>query len=133
LRRERVLSKEVATKVSRYLDDYAKSKNIYMKINFVNADHAQPLIDLPTGMTIEDVLQLFKGSSSHWINENKLVAGKFAWGRGYGAFSVSQSNVDEVAKYIAGQEEHHRVKSFAEEYKAFAERYGLEFRDEDLP
>src|SRR5437660_1743941 len=67
---------------------------------------------------------------SHWVNENNLVSGKFAWGRGYGAFSVSESNVDEVAKYIASQEEHHRKKSFAEELRLFVKRYGLKWHDE---
>lgn len=133
LKREKLLSKAAAIKLSEYLNHYAKSKTIYMKINYVNADHVHALIDLPTGLRIEEVVQLFKGSSSHWINEHELVPGKFSWGRGYGAFSVSQSNVEEVARYIAGQEEHHRIKSFAEEYKAFVERYGLEFREEDVP
>jgi REP-associated tyrosine transposase len=70
-------------------------------------------------------MQLFKGSSSHWINEQNLVAGKFGWGRGYGAFSVSQSAVADVAGYIAGQEEHHRKKSFGDELRLFVERYEL--------
>ncbi len=131
LNRERMLDTEARRKVSEYLNEYARSKDVFMKINYVNADHVHALIDLPTGQTIEQVVQLLKGSSSHWINENQLVAGRFAWGRGYGAFSVSQSTVDEVAKYIAGQEEHHRVKTFAEEYEAFVKRYGLEWRDEE--
>jgi len=88
------------------------------------------LFDLPTGTTIEQVTQLFKGSSSHWINEQRLVHGKFAWGRGYGAFSVSQSAVDTVAKYIAGQEEHHRTKTFEDEYKKFVKAYGLKWEQE---
>ncbi len=79
-----------------------------MKINFVNPDHVHALIDLPTALSVEKVVQLLKGSSSHWVNSNDIVTGKFAWGRGYGAFSVSQSNVDQVARYIADQEEHHR-------------------------
>jgi putative transposase len=67
---------------------------------------------------------------SHWINQNHLVKGRFAWGRGYGAFSVSHSDVKKVANYIARQEEHHRKRSFAEEYAIFVERYGLEWRDD---
>jgi REP element-mobilizing transposase RayT len=126
-----MLSKEAAVRVHKYLMEYAESKNIYMKSNYFNADHAHALIDLPTGISIEDVIQLFKGSSSHWINEQKLIPGKFAWGRGYGAFSVSQSNVDDVAKYIANQEEHHRTKSFTGEYSSFIKRYGLQFHKED--
>jgi REP element-mobilizing transposase RayT len=99
-----------------------------MKINFVNPDHVHALIDLPTNLAIEDMMQLFKGSSSHWVNEQNLVAGKFGWGRGYGVFSISESGVAEVCNYIANQEEHHRKRDFVEELKLFVERYGLEWR-----
>jgi len=102
-----------------------------MKINCFNADHTHKLIDLPTNLTIEQVVQLLKGSSSHWINQNRLVKGRFAWGRGYGAFSVSHSDIGRVANYIARQEEHHRRRTFAEEYEIFVKRYGLEWRDEE--
>ena len=100
-----------------------------MRINYVNPEHVHALIDLPTGMSIEEVVKLLKGSSSHWINENKLLRGRFSWGRGYGAFSVSHSQVDQVAAYVATQEEHHRKRNFAQEFEAFVERYGLEWRD----
>ena len=101
-----------------------------MKINYVNADHVHALVDLPTSLSIEKLIQLLKGSSSHWVNSNNLITGKFAWGRGYGAFSVSESNVDQVARYIAQQEEHHRVRSFAEALKEFIDRHGLRWEDE---
>ena len=126
-----MLSKPAAARVSAFLSEYSEKKGIYMKINFVNPDHVHALIDLPTSYSMEEVLQLFKGGSSFWINENNLVNGKFAWGRGYGAFSVSQSNVDEVAKYIAGQEEHHRKTSFMEEYQKFVARYDLKWQDDE--
>jgi putative transposase len=131
LNREGMFDPARAAKVSGFLNDYAKEKAIYMKINFVNTEHVHALIDLPTGMTIEQVVKLFKGASSHWINEQNLVAGRFAWGRGYGAFSVSQSGVDEVCAYIANQAEHHRVKSFPEEYQRLATVYGLVWRNEE--
>jgi REP element-mobilizing transposase RayT len=128
LERRPLLDKPAAAKLSVWLHDYAKQKGVYMKINFVNPDHVHALIDLPTNLCIEDMMQLFKGSSSHWINEQNLVAGKFSWGRGYGVFSVSESGVPEVCAYIAKQEEHHRKRDFAEELKLFVERYGLEWR-----
>jgi REP element-mobilizing transposase RayT len=102
-----------------------------MKINYVNADHVHALVDLPTSLSIEELMQLLKGSSSHWINANNLVAGKFAWGRGCGAFSVSESNVRQVTAYITGQEQHHRVRTFADELKEFIERHGLRWKDEE--
>jgi len=131
LGRERMLSKSAASKALAWLNDYAAEKKIYLKIAYFNPDHVHALIDLPTNLCIEDVVQLFKGASSHWINEQKLVPGKFSWGRGYGAFSVSESAVPEVAGYIAGQEEHHRKRTFADELKLFVERYGLEWREEE--
>lgn len=130
LGREPMLDKHAAAKASIHLSDYSVEKGIYMKINYFNADHTHALFDLPTSKSIEQVVQLFKGDSSHWINENKLVQGRFAWGRGYGAFSVSHSDVPRVAAYIARQEEHHKKKTFAEEYELFVKRYGLEWRDE---
>ena len=101
-----------------------------MKVNYFNADHTHALIDLPTNLSIEQVIQLLKGSSSHWINQNRPVKGRFAWGRGYGAFSVSHSDVERVCKYIANQAEHHRKRTFEDEYQLFVKRYGLERRDE---
>lgn len=130
LNREKSLTPEARTQLSKFLSDYSQSKGIYMKINYVNADHVHALIDLPTNYSLEDVAKLFKGSSSHWINQNRIIAGKFAWGRGYGAFSVSESKVDVVAKYIATQEEHHRQKSFAEEFETFIQAYGLQMKNE---
>ena len=119
------MQKEAASPVSRFLTEHAEEKKIYMKINYVNADHVHALIDLPTGVSIEDVVQLLKGASSHWLNSNEITQGKFAWGRGYGAFSVSESNIDAVAKYISGQKEHHRMRSFADELKEFIGRHRL--------
>ena len=117
--------------MSRFVNEYAHEKGIYMKINHVNADHIHALIDLPTSFSIEDIVQLLKGSSSHWINSNDVIKGKFAWGRGCGAFSVSESNVDAVASYIANQQEHHRVRTFADELKEFIERHGLQWRSDE--
>jgi REP element-mobilizing transposase RayT len=131
LGREPMLDKRAAAKVSVNLSEYSTEKGIYMRINFFNAEHTHALIDLPTNLTIEQVIQLLKGSSSHWINENRLVKGRFAWGRGYGAFSVSHSDIDRVSNYIANQGEHHRKRTFQDEYELFVKRYGLEWRDEE--
>ncbi len=129
--RRPLLTKAAAAKLSGYFSSYAKEKGIYMRINYVNPDHVHALIDLPVNKPIEESLQLLKGSSSHWINENNLVAGKFGWQRGYGAFSVSHSNIEEVGGYIANQEEHHRKRTFAEELKLLVEKYGLQWHEEE--
>jgi len=66
--RRPLLAKSAAAKLSAHLTRYAGDKDIYMKINFVNPDHVHALVDLPTGLSIEKMMQFFKGGSSHWIN-----------------------------------------------------------------
>jgi putative transposase len=130
LNRERLFDKSTARRISEFLNGYAESKAICMNVNYVNADHVHALVDLPTAFSIEQLMQLLKGGSSHWINANNLLHGKFAWGRDYGAFSVSESNVEHVTKYITTQEEHHRVLTFGDEIKEFLDRHGLRRADD---
>jgi REP-associated tyrosine transposase len=66
-----MLDNRAAAKASENLSEYSREKGIYMKINYFNADHAHALIDLPTNLTIEQVIHFLKGSSSHWINHNR--------------------------------------------------------------
>jgi len=115
--------KNLREKLSEYIYEYSKERNIFMKTNYVNSDHVHVLIDLPTDKTIEDILHLLKGSSSHWLNNQ--VSYKFSWAKGYAAFSVSESNADNVLKYIQNQEEHHRKISFMEEYEEFLKKYNI--------
>ncbi len=122
--RMKILSdKEFRKRISNHLLTYSQEKGIYMKVNFVNSDHVHALIDLPTNMTIEDVSRLLKGGTSYWINHN--VDYKFNWAIGYAAFSVSESNLNKLVKYILNQEEHHRTKSFTEEYDGFLRAYNV--------
>lgn len=122
-----ITTKELKKEVSDYLYDYSVSKKIYMKKNYVNSEHVHAIIDLPTNLSIEETMHLLKGSSSHWINNNKHLEIKFNWGRGYAALSVSESVLDKVVKYIEGQEEHHRTRSFLEEYEMFISVYGMRY------
>ena len=123
-KRERLLpDKNLRTELSRYYYNYSEEHGIYMKVNYVNAEHVHSLINLPTNLTVEKVLHLYKGSSSNWLN--KQVNFRFQWGKGYGAFSVSESNLDRVVKYIINQEEHHRNKSFTKEYEEFLRKHNI--------
>ena len=79
---------------------------------------------LPSAVPLAKVVQDLKGNSSKWIGE---MAGKFAWQRGYGAFSVSGSKREQVTAYIAGQEEHHRKWTFEQEYTTLLTKSGIAF------
>lgn len=71
-----------------------------------------------------------KANSSKWINENKLVVGKFCWQEGYGGFSYSRSQRDTVINYITNQEKHHSKLTFKEEYLELLRKFEIEFKDE---
>jgi REP element-mobilizing transposase RayT len=87
------------------------------------ADHLHILFLLDQNYAVKDILQNVKGESSHWVNQKDFMKTKFAWQTGYGAFSVSKSNLNDVEIYIKNQKEHHRKKSFAEEYQEFIDKY----------
>ena len=93
------------------------------------ADHVHILISIPANIAVAKAVQLIKGSSSRWMKESFPNMAAFAGQDGYGAFSVSESQLEVVRDYIRGQEEHHRTKTFAEEYREFLKRHRIEFDD----
>jgi len=78
--------------------------------------------------TISKVTQLLKGESSHWVNNQGLLKGKFEWQDEYIAVSVGESTVGKVREYISNQHEHHRTRTFAQEYEEFIVKYGFPMR-----
>ncbi len=75
-------------------------------------------------------MRMLKATSSKWINENKLIPGKFQWQEGYGAFSYSRSQRKDVINYIINQQEHHKQKTFKEEYLDLLKKFEIEYRDD---
>jgi len=99
------------------------------KLKAINgtSDHVHTFIGYQPHQLLPDLLQDIKGSSSKWINERGFVRGKFQWQEGYGAFSYSHSQIDTVVNYIRNQEEHHKRKSFNEEYLEFLREFNIQF------
>jgi REP element-mobilizing transposase RayT len=95
-------------------------------------DHVHVFFELPCSMSISDQLQRIKSQSSLWINENKLVKGKFQWQSGFGTFSYSRSQRNTVIKYIMNQEKHHHVITFREEYLDLLTKFEINFKNEYL-
>lgn len=90
-------------------------------------NHVHVFIGYKPDQSIPDLLQDIKGSSSGWINRKGFINGKFSWQEGYGAFSYSHSHIDMVVQYIVNQEQHHKMKTFREEYIEFLNRFNVEF------
>ena len=91
------------------------------------ANHVHIFIGYKPHQLIPDLMQDVKGSSSKWINEKRFIKGKFNWQEGYGAFSYSHSQIDQVVRYINDQEKHHKKKTFREEYISLLKKFDIEF------
>ena len=122
--REKSINDGFRNKLLEHIKSNCKEKEIWLDTVNCTADHIHLLISLGAEQTISKVVMLVKGESSHWINQNNLSKTKFEWQTEYMAVSVSESVVEKVRKYIRNQEEHHRIKSFAEEYEEFMEKFG---------
>jgi len=90
-------------------------------------DHVHALLSLPGMMSFAKAVQLIKGGSSKWMHDTFSNQEKFAWQEGYGAFSVSSSQVSKTIAYINNQKEHHRKKTFQEEFLELLKKHGIEY------
>lgn len=102
-----------------------------LAINGMN-DHVHILIGMRPSCCLSDLVREIKKASNEFVNLKRFVQGKFHWQEGYGAFSYSHSALDNVIAYIQNQKEHHRKRSFKEEYKEFLTKYQIEHKDEYL-
>jgi len=125
--RRKVIDADLQTRLWPYLGGIARDNR--MKALAVGGveDHVHLLLSLPSTMTISMAMQLVKGGSSKWVHDTFPDKRDFAWQEGYGAFSIGISQVDDTKRYIENQAEHHRVKTFEEEFIAFLERHGIEY------
>ena len=83
-------------------------------------------------IAVSNIVRDIKASSSKWISENKLIKGQFKWQEGYGAFTYSKSQIDSVVRYILNQPEHHRKKSFKDEYLDTLNNAGIKYEERYL-
>ena len=95
------------------------------------ADHVHIVLSLPATLSVAKMVQLLKGNSSKWIHETFSEMRSFEWQEGYGAFSIGVSAIDATKAYIRNQAEHHRRRTFGEEFEAMLRRHGFDF-DESM-
>jgi putative transposase len=131
-KRERTLFSELRERLWAYMGGIARENKIKSIAIGGTLDHAHMLLMIPSGMSVAKAVQLIKGGSSKWLHEKFVSLRKFSWQEGYGAFSVGPSQVSDLVAYIDSQEEHHRVRSFQEEYLAFLAEYGIKYDERYL-
>lgn len=130
--RENLISKAWKDDLYKYIAGIIKGKE--QKPIIVNgmSDHIHAFVGLKPSMPISDLVRDVKNNSSKFINENKLVKGKFSWQEGYGAFSYSHSQIESVYNYILNQEEHHKNKTFKDEYLDLLKKFEIEYKEKYL-
>ncbi len=130
--RENLIGKSWKDDLHKYTAGIIKAKT--QKSIIVNgmADHIHVFFSLRPASNISDIIRDIKSSSTNFINENKFIKSKFSWQEGYGAFSYSHSHISKVYEYILNQEEHHKKKSFKEEYIGLLKKFEVEYNEKHL-
>ena len=128
--RQNLVSKNNKDEIYKYITGIIT--NHKQKLIVINGmpDHIHILVGIKPDISLSDLVRDIKSNSSKFINEQKWINGKFEWQTGFGAFSYGHSQLTTVIKYIENQEEHHKTKTFKEEYIAFLKLFNIDFKNE---
>jgi REP element-mobilizing transposase RayT len=130
--REPWLTAAIRPRIHQYLGGAIRNENGIAMIVNGTADHIHILAKLRQDKALSKTIGEVKANSSGWISRMFREAAGFAWQEGYGAFTVSESQLPKVRRYIERQEEHHRTVSFVEELKVILRAHGLPFDERNL-
>ena len=130
--RYNLIPKTIREELHKYITGIVQNRNQKVLAIFCMPDHTHMLVGMKPDISISDLTRDVKAISSKFINDNIFVKGKFNWQVGFGAFSYSKSQIDSVIKYILNQEQHHKRKSFKEEYLGLLEKFGIEYDEKYL-
>ena len=128
--RANLISLKWEEELYKYITGIISNKN--QKLIAINGmpDHIHILIGMKPDGNLSDLVRDIKANSSKLINEKRFVQGKFEWQQGFGAFTLGHSQLDVIVNYIKMQKEHHKTKTFMEEYIEFLKRYEIDFKPE---
>ncbi len=127
--RQPLIGAELQPRLWNYLAAIARNHGVHVLAVGGTENHVHILLVLPTDANLADVVRTLKCNSSRWVRETSRL---FAWQEGYGGFSVSPSQIDRVGKYVANQAEHHRRRSFEDEFLAMLEAAGVRFERDQV-
>jgi len=115
--------------IEKYICGIIKNQNCKPLTLYCNPNHIHILLGLHPTKCVADLVREIKTGSAHHVNSNKWVMGQFGWQEGYGSFTYSKRDLDSVSKYILNQEEHHKKKTFKEEYFSFLLDNDIDFNE----
>jgi putative transposase len=130
--RKNLITKQHREELHKYISGIVQKREQKMLSVFCMPDHAHLLVGMVPSISISDLVRDIKAGSSNFINDQEWVQCKFNWQEGFGAFSYSKSHIDNVVKYILNQEEHHKKKTFREEYINFLKKFEIDYNEKYL-
>ena len=130
--RQNLIPSQKREELHKYITGIIKKRNQKLLAIFAMPDHIHLLVGLKPDIRISDLVRDIKSGTSKYISENNWVKGKFSWQSGYGAFSYSKSQIDKVIQYISNQEQHHKKRTFKEEYLGFLKKFGIDYDEQYL-
>ncbi len=124
-----LISKDWKERMQEYITGIIQNHGHKMIVINSMPDHLHMFFGMRPTQSLSDLMRIVKGESSEWINSNRLSRTRFNWQEGYGAFSYEKNKLEIVVNYIQNQEEHHKKKTFLEEYKQFLEKFEVVYDD----
>jgi REP element-mobilizing transposase RayT len=130
--RRPMIADDLRARLFGYMGSIVKERKGIPHIINGTKDHVHMLVSIPTTMSVAEMMRFVKGSSSRWVHQEFGKKRGFAWQSGYSVFSVSRSMFQQVHRYIARQQEHHRKVSFKEELIVFLRKHEIEYDEKYL-
>ena len=121
------IAADIQTRLYEYIGGIVRGENGILIAIGGMPDHTHLLATLHPTACVADMIRRIKGNSSKWVHENLSGMQDFAWQSGYGAFTVSRSNLGDVESYVNNQQAHHANLSFEDEFRAFLQRHGIQY------
>lgn len=130
--RQSLIPKQHKEELHKYITALVQVRKAKMLAVHCMPDHLHLFVGFKPSVLISDFVKEIKVQSNEFIKEKKWINGSFSWQEGYGVFSYGHSQIDRVCKYVLAQEEHHKKKTFRQEYLEFLEKFSIPFEDKYL-
>lgn len=128
--REKTIASKWIWELWEYMGGIAKNHEMKSLGIGGTENHVHALIMIPPSLAPAKGIQLIKGNASKWINDTWRPPREIAWQEGYGVFTIGFSQIEKTQQYISNQSEHHRIRTFEEEYRAFLARHMIEYKED---
>ena len=126
--RQNFINSNLKKELISHIKEYGKTNDIYVDTINGYRDHLHLLIKMKPNQSPSQLAKLLKGESSNWINHKDFLKMKFSWQNGYGVFSISESQLENVRQYILNQEIHHKKMTYKQEVDKFVKTYGIKLQ-----